>query len=62
MIWKSVRHVTFTEVTTGIIFLLMTAGLGSLGLLSGSKTVAAILVALWFALFLVAYRVRYGRV
>ena len=61
MIWKSVRHITFAEITTWIQFMLVAAVLGSLGLRFASEQVSAILVVLWFALFLVIYRIRYKR-
>jgi hypothetical protein len=61
MIWRSVRHILFTEVITWIVFFLVAAILGSLGLRFGSERVSAILLVVWFGSFLAVYRLRYNR-
>jgi hypothetical protein len=61
MIWKSVRHILFTELATWVLFLLMAAVMGSLGLRFGSERVSAVLIVVWFGLFLAVYRIRYKR-
>jgi hypothetical protein len=59
MIWNSVRHMLFAETATGIIFLLLVAILGSLGLRFGSERVSAILLLV--GIFVTVYRLRYKR-
>jgi membrane protease YdiL (CAAX protease family) len=61
MIWNSVRHMLFTEAATWIAFLLVATIVGSLGLRFGSEQVSAILLLVWFAIFLTAYRLKYKR-
>jgi hypothetical protein len=61
MIWNSVRHVTFAEIAAWIVFVLVTAALGSLGARFASEQAAVALVVVWCVLFLVVYRVRYKR-
>lgn len=61
MIWSSLKHVTFAEIAAWILFLLVTAALGSLGARFASEQVSVTLVVIWFVLFLVVYRVRYKR-
>jgi L-asparagine transporter-like permease len=61
MIWNSVKHITFAELAAWILFLLVTAVLGSLGVRFASEQVSLALVVIWVVLFLIAYRVRYKR-
>ena len=61
MIWISVKHVTFAEIAAWILFLLVTAALGSLGVRFASEGAAVALVVVWCVLFLVVYRIRYKR-
>ena len=49
------------ETATWIIFLLVAAILGSLGLRFGSERVSAILLLVWFGIFVTVYRLRYKR-
>ena len=62
MIWNSVRHMLLAETATWIIFLLVAAILGSLGRRFGSERVSAILLLVWFGIFVTVYRLRYKRV
>ncbi len=60
MIWKAVRHILAVEVATWTIFGLVLVILGTLGVRSSSAIFAG-LAALWIALFLTIYRIRYKR-
>jgi hypothetical protein len=61
MVWNSVKHMTFAEIAAWILFLLVTTGLGSLGLRFASEQVSVVLVVIWCVLFLIVYRIRYKR-
>jgi len=61
VIWNAVKHIAFAEIAAWILFLLVTAVLGSLGVRFASQQAAVALVVVWCALFLVAYRIRYKR-
>ena len=49
------------EISAWIAFLLVAAILGSLGLRFGSEQVSAILLLVWFGIFLTVYRLKYKR-
>jgi hypothetical protein len=58
MIWKSVWHITSTELLTRITFAVGAAILGSLGLYLSSPIVSTLAAV---CVFLLIYRLRYGR-
>jgi hypothetical protein len=61
MVWNSVKHITFAEIATWILFLLVTALLGSLGVRFASEQLSVALVVIWCILFAIVYRIRYKR-
>ena len=59
MIWKSVWHVTSTELLARIVFAVLAATLGSLGIASASPWLSCVAV---LCLMVLIYRLRYKRV
>lgn len=58
MIWKSVWHVTSTELLARILFALLAAALGSLGVAFSSPLLSCLAA---FCLMVLIYRLRYRR-
>jgi hypothetical protein len=58
MIWKSVWHILSTDALTSIVFAVLTAALGSLGLCFSSPLASTVA---GMSLFLLIYRLRYKR-
>jgi hypothetical protein len=61
MIWKAIRHVTFVEVTSGVLVLFVIVLLNMLGLRFLSEPASLVRLGIWLVLFLAVYRIRYGR-
>ena len=58
MIWKSVWHVTSTELLARIVFAVLAATLGSLGIISSSPYLSCLA---GLCLMVLIYRLRYKR-
>ena len=63
MIWKSVRHVLFAEYVAYLLLAILACVFGIVLRLFGvhSKLSYSVLPAVWLALFLLVYRIRYRR-
>jgi hypothetical protein len=63
MIWKSVRHILFAEYAAYLLLAILACVFGLLLRLFGvHPTISySVLPAVWLALFLLVYRIRYRR-